>query len=203
MKKKFLFLSSTVFVFSFTALFYLSSCKKESTNKEIKINKAFPELAGGAGGCSKPVCAFESFCFDFMGHPICTPGAQFCADLSVCFDFPLPVCLLVDCGNPWNYLKIFNKPIPDLSKLLKADPSPQPSLGYIPIAVTNKIAWLQFYAPIDKVLTKEGLTLNKSVNLDKNNALKQGLIGNTIPAGKYPVVYDINTKTYNAIVAVK
>ncbi len=203
MKKKFLFLSSTLFVFSFTALFYLSSCKKESTNTEIKIKEASPELAGWAGGCSRPVCAFESFCFDFGGNLICTPVAQFCLDLSVCFEFLLPDCRLVDCGNPWNFQKIFKNPIIDLRSYLKGDPHPEPNLGYVPIAVTNKIVWLQFYAPIDKVLTAQGLTLNKTVNLDKNNALKQGLIGYTIPAGKYPVVYDIKTKTFNAIVSVK
>lgn len=186
-----------------TSVFYLYSCKKENPvvhqqapveNKEIVVNKT-----SAKANCGKPICFSDVIC----SGSICVSVGRVCVDLIPCIDFKLPDCQLVDCGNPWNYKDPFINPIPRFFDYYKGNPEPQPNFGFFTYGVTEKIAWLQFYAPVKNVLDQQVLNLDKAIQLDKQIALQQDLKGNIIPAGSYPVVFDIKTKTYNAIVKVQ
>jgi hypothetical protein len=208
-KKTFFFKIAATMIFS-ASVFYLYSCKKEKVIENTVLQEKVPVVkkvtavnGSGARTCQRPVCFTEWKC---NGTPSgCIALTRFCTDLVLCIDLIIPKCVLVDCG-PSDYIGMFNKdpnPIPRLVDYLKGDPSPQPSLGFISYGVTERIVWLQFYSPIKNVLDEKVFNLNKSIVLDKQNTYLQGLKGNIIPAGNYPVVFDAKSKTYNAIAVVQ
>jgi hypothetical protein len=189
MKKKTFFLKIAGIIFFAALSLFFYSCNKERF---------------ASSGCGRPVCLYEQVCSPNPsgGDPICEFQPVYCTDLLFCVDLKLPKCVAVDCG-PRDFIGMFKDTIPKLIDYLKGDPEPQPNIRFIPYGVTEKIVWLQFYSPIQDVLNDTIFNLSKSITLDKQNAYLQGLKGNIIPAGNYPVVFDANTKTYNAIAIVQ
>ncbi|MCG8386726.1 MAG: hypothetical protein MJA30_14350 [Cytophagales bacterium] len=73
---------------------------------------------------------------------------------------------------------------------------------FAPARINEVNLVLQFYAPKEEVLNKEVLFLANDLNLGEEFAELYGMNGSTIAAGEYPVIFNPENNTYNAIVNV-
>lgn len=192
-----------------TGLLYFSSCKKDQVNFQ-KEDYGKQTINAYTARCGIKICFLTAirgnrrYSLDCVGNGICYVQRIKCyPDLVPCIPWKFPNCSVVDCNNPWNYKDIFVNPIPRFKNYFKGDPDPEPNLGFVPLKVTPNIAVLQFYTESKGTLDRQSLTLPASFNLPKDISENLGLKGFTVPAGKYPVVYDDRSKTLNAIVYVK
>ncbi|MGD1839596.1 MAG: hypothetical protein ACFB0B_01690 [Thermonemataceae bacterium] len=75
--------------------------------------------------------------------------------------------------------------------------------GKILVPGNERIVFEQFYEGIEGVINQEVYEVAGSVMLDPAVVENYGLSGNVIPAGKYPVIFNEENQTYNAVVAVQ
>jgi len=207
MKKQFSPPQIVLSLFAAAALFCSVSCNKGKVSDEVTKQKTTSSNSNvsASGGCYFPVIreyyargrySYGSYCI--TGTGICHVIRIISGGFVPCPIFKLPNCQIVDCGDPWNYRNIgipppYNKYFPN---------SPLDSI-FVPIKVTSNIAVLQFYAEIKGTLNSQTLTLPTSFSLTKEVSQSLGLTGYRVPAGTYPVIFDTQNKTLNAIVSVK
>lgn len=82
----------------------------------------------------------------------------------------------------------------------KLDFDIDPEINVAPFKINEQTIGLQFYAPIKEVLDEEVLVLESDLDLGEEFAKQYGVRGSVVPAGKYPVVFNPENKTFNAIV---
>jgi hypothetical protein len=202
-------------------VFYFSSCTKQGSGSEQTLQTQKTETQKktesnstdllSARGCGIRICLVDFIrghrrtgSFDCTGGGICfITGTQCFPEFVLCPEFRIPPCALVDCNNPWNYKDIFVNPVIRYRDLFQGDPNPEPSLEFVPLKVTPTIAVLQFYSEVKETLDQKTLKLPAAFNLPNDLAQSIGLKGNKIPAGTYPVIFDAQSKTFNAVVKVQ
>lgn len=217
MKNKISLLKVALGLFAVVSLLYFSSCQKTQVvtteRKQKTVNVQLKDTSNNTDNLSSGYCKFNVALIEAIpGQPKygCT-GIGLCyvdnliplSYLMPCPVFKLPDCKKVDCNNPWNFKNIFIEPITDYKDLFYGDPHAKLGIHFVPIAVTSNIAVLQFYEELNGTLNSQTLTLPAHFSLPKEISISLGLSGYTIPAGKYPVVYDAKSKTLNAIVSIK
>jgi hypothetical protein len=109
-------------------------------------------------------------------------------------DFPIP--------DPWEIYEILDPlKIPDIRRII--DVKVDPEVNVLPFPVNENVVGLQFYEPVKEVLNEKVMVLKNDLELDPEFAKENGLAGNMVPAGKYPVLFNEKTKNYNVLVSVK
>lgn len=77
-----------------------------------------------------------------------------------------------------------------------------PEINVAPFRINEATLGIQFYAPIEETINEEVLILETDLDLGEEFAKQYNIRGGVVPAGKYPVVFNPENKTYNAIVTV-
>jgi hypothetical protein len=187
------------------------SCDKERNIAEETKQKTI-NVQSSAGSCGFRVFVLEYARGNRIGGLPCRAGNGICLinniirlpQLVPCPVLKIPSCILVDCNNPWNFgPDVFVNPIPRFRDYFQGYQHREPNIHFVPFRVTSNIAVLQFYSEVLGTVNKQKLTLPASFNLPKEVSEDLGLIGYTVPAGSYPVVFDQRSNTLNAIVSVK
>ncbi|MBQ4822093.1 hypothetical protein [Aquimarina sp. MMG016] len=118
-------------------------------------------------------------------------------------------CQLIPCWpeilDPWIiYEKIDPREFLSIRDKLELDIDVRQ--GAIPFAMNEAVLGLQFYEE-NRLLSSNGkdyiYTLKQDLVLDKESVEQLGLRGNVVKAGEYPVVFNRENKTFNALLGVE
>ena len=191
-------------------LFALFSCSDDSADKPEIVSENFGQKSGPNYGSKFHFCIFD---IEYGKKVWVIGGGYFCdifqagicnIRIRECIIFWERPCLF-PCGlileNPWDIYELIN-PKDLISIVEKFDVKIDPRKDFIPFPVTENVLGLQFYSEIDKVINEEVLVLESDLELDPKFARENGLKGNIVPAGKYPVIVNPENKTFNAFVSV-
>ena len=135
------------------------------------------------------ICSIERFCFP-----------------EIIFD----PCWLIPCWveifDPWDiYEKINPREFESIRDKLELEIDPR--IGSAPFALNEQIAGLQFYEQNElmEIRDKESgvFYLENDLKLDAETSRSLGLFGNTVKAGKYPVLVNPENETFNVILSVE
>ncbi|MEO1050974.1 MAG: hypothetical protein AAFX87_10110 [Bacteroidota bacterium] len=124
-----------------------------------------------------------------------------------CFVPPILIdpCLFVPCWfepiDPWIiYPELDPRDFASFPEKLELEIDPRVAVA--PFRINEVNVGLQFYAPIEEVLNEEVFLLENDLDLGKEFAEQFKLQSSVIPAGKYPVVFNGENKTFNVVAAV-
>lgn len=138
---------------------------------------------------------------------ICVPGSPFQCTYFTGRERCFPI--IIDCFwrweeiwiDPWDWREFIDPyDIYDFRKDLIDVIDPKEDFGMF--RINENILGMQYFNEIPGLIDKEAFFVHSSIELDAKTAESLGLKGNIIPAGKYPVAYNEENGTFNAIVSV-
>lgn len=191
-------------------IFY--ACEDGLREQEVSSPQLIEEESSGLyrGGC-----VIREICFPeirpgtrlLLNSSLCLPGTPYQCSYFTGKQICIPI--IVDCfwkwdipwRDPWDWREFIEVPdIYDFRKELEGIIDPREDFGMF--RINENILGMQYYNEVPGLIDKEVFHVHSSIELDAKTAESMGLKGNIIPAGTYPVAYNDENGTFNAIVSV-
>lgn len=194
--------------------------EQDNTNLQAKASGEFCRFTLQFNARSEyDVATGKQKCMNHLGS-ICAIVACF-PNPDIIFEIPPVIwdpCQIIPCGldfrDPWVIYERINplefKSFKDVYNLRLDEKSEG-----IPFALNENVLGIQFYKHPETSIVNDAIMygdpnpqpsifyLEKEIALDRDVAKKLGLRGNSIQAGKYPIVFNKENKTYNLMVVVE
>ena len=176
---------------------------------ELGFKKNGDELSRRRTHCLLDITWGQQIVNPFTGVSTCyTSRNGICSIEWDCIEIPgtfLDPCELIPCWPdpifPWDiYFELQPEEFFSFRDELEIDLDP--GTEFVPARINEGNLVLQFYAAKEEVLNEEVLFLANDLNLGEEFAELYGMNGSTIAAGEYPVIFNPENNTYNAIVNV-